>query len=208
MGNKDIEDSLERLDKSTQEEARMASAELLKVTHSMDGKVTGVDDRVKRVEGKVQNVHDDVHGVTNKIQNVDDRVQGIGEDISNRVEGVGDKLDHINRCDHFDPCSPENSDLFAGNQLRDSFLRWLLPPDPSANHNIARKAHHKGTTQWFFQRSVFSQWKSFGSFLWVHGKRVLFLTFTIRRPLIISHFIAGSGKSVVWFAFIRLFTPS
>ncbi|KAI0263498.1 hypothetical protein BGY98DRAFT_1192421 [Russula aff. rugulosa BPL654] len=33
VGNTDIEDSLERLDRLTQEEARMASAELLKVTH-------------------------------------------------------------------------------------------------------------------------------------------------------------------------------
>jgi hypothetical protein len=30
----------------------------------------------------------------------------------------------------------------------------------------------------------------------------------MRRPLIISHFytVAGSGKSVVWFALLRLFT--
>jgi hypothetical protein len=51
-GNRDIEDSLERLDKLTQEEARMASAELLKMTHSVDGKVMGVDDRVKGVRGE------------------------------------------------------------------------------------------------------------------------------------------------------------
>ncbi|KAF8494393.1 hypothetical protein F5888DRAFT_1636100 [Russula emetica] len=73
-GNTDIEDSLERLDKLTQEEARMASAELLKVTHS-------VDDRVRGVEGKVEDVRD-VHDVGNgnKVQGVDDRVQGIGID--------------------------------------------------------------------------------------------------------------------------------
>ena len=60
-GNTDIEDSLERLDKLTQEEVRIASAELLKITHS-------VDDRVR--------------DVGNKIQSVDDRVQGIGGDIT------------------------------------------------------------------------------------------------------------------------------
>lgn len=38
MGNMEIEDALQELDKLTQEEARMASAELLKVTR-------GVDDR-------------------------------------------------------------------------------------------------------------------------------------------------------------------
>jgi hypothetical protein len=54
-GERDIEDSLERLDELTQEEVRMASVELLKMTNS-DGKVMGVDDRVKVVEGprKVQ----------------------------------------------------------------------------------------------------------------------------------------------------------
>jgi hypothetical protein len=45
-----LEDILERLDKSTREEARMASVELLKMTQSVDGKVMGVDDRVKGVD--------------------------------------------------------------------------------------------------------------------------------------------------------------
>ncbi|KAN0103876.1 hypothetical protein V8E52_011554 [Russula decolorans] len=42
MGNREIGDSLERLDKLTQEEARMASAEQLKMTHSVDDRVRGV----------------------------------------------------------------------------------------------------------------------------------------------------------------------
>jgi hypothetical protein len=74
----------------------------------------------------------------------------------------------------FAHCS-EYSDSFTGNQLRDSLLRWLSPPNPSINHNNACKAHHNGTAQWFFQGSIFNQWKSTGSFLWVHGKRALLL---------------------------------
>jgi len=35
MGNRDVEESLESLDKLTQEEARMAYAEQLKMTHRM-----------------------------------------------------------------------------------------------------------------------------------------------------------------------------
>jgi hypothetical protein len=62
------------LDKLTQEEARMAFAELLKVTHS-------ADDRVRGVDGKVENVRDDVHDVGNKVQGVDDRAQGIDSDV-------------------------------------------------------------------------------------------------------------------------------
>jgi hypothetical protein len=78
-GNTDIEDSLQRLDKLTQEEARMASAELLKITH-------GVDDRVKGVEGKVQDVRSDVQVVGNKVQGVNDRVQDIGNDVRDRLD--------------------------------------------------------------------------------------------------------------------------
>ncbi|SRR6266436_8337973 len=49
--------------------------------------------------------------------------------------------------------------------------RWLFPPDPSINHNIARKAHHEGTASWFYQGGVFGDWKSSSSLLWVNGKR-------------------------------------
>ena len=49
MGNTEIEDMLQELDKLTQEEARMASAELLKITHSVDGKVQGIDNKLDQV---------------------------------------------------------------------------------------------------------------------------------------------------------------
>jgi hypothetical protein len=68
----------------------------------------------------------------------------------------------------------EDLDTFTVNQLRDNLLRWLSPPDSSANHNIAFKARHDGAAQWFFQGSVFSRWKSTDPFLWIHGKRSLF----------------------------------
>ena len=74
---------------------------------------------------------------------------------------------------------PERSDVFTGNQLKDGLLRWLSPPDPSINHNLASTAHHSGTAQWFLQGSIFSQWKSTDPFLWIHGKREFFFTFTV-----------------------------
>jgi hypothetical protein len=37
-----MEDALKRLDRLTQEEARMAAAEILKLTHIVDNKVTTV----------------------------------------------------------------------------------------------------------------------------------------------------------------------
>ena len=70
MGNTDIEDSLDKLDKLTQEEERMASVELLKMMQSINGKVMGVDDRVKGVEGKVQDVCDDIQDVCDDVQSV------------------------------------------------------------------------------------------------------------------------------------------
>jgi hypothetical protein len=60
---------------------------------------------------------------------------------------------------------------FVGDQLQDKFRRWLSPPDPWTNHNIAREAHHHGTATWFTEGDMFGQWKSTGSFLWVNGLR-------------------------------------
>jgi hypothetical protein len=44
LGKNDIEDALKRLDTLTQEEARMATAEVLKVTHRVDDNVMGLID--------------------------------------------------------------------------------------------------------------------------------------------------------------------
>ena len=70
---------MERLDKLTQEEARMASAEQLK-------KVMGVGSQTQDVGGDVRDVGD-------KVQSVDDKVQSVGD----MVQSVGDKLDQANR---------------------------------------------------------------------------------------------------------------
>ena len=75
IGDTEVEDSLSRLDKLTQEEARMASAELLKVTHGIDSKVVGVDDSVKDVEEKVQGVRGDVQEVHGDVQDIGNKVQ-------------------------------------------------------------------------------------------------------------------------------------
>ena len=42
IGKKEMEDALKRLDKLTQDEARMAAAEILKLTHVVDNKVTSL----------------------------------------------------------------------------------------------------------------------------------------------------------------------
>jgi hypothetical protein len=67
MGNTDIEESLRRLDNLTQEEAKMADAEQLKIVHSVEGKVTCVNERVKDVGGDIRSVGKKVHDVDDKI---------------------------------------------------------------------------------------------------------------------------------------------
>ena len=49
LGKTDIEDALKRLDKLTQEETRMATAQILKITHDVDNKVKDVSDTIKLV---------------------------------------------------------------------------------------------------------------------------------------------------------------
>jgi archaellum component FlaC len=121
MGNTDIEDSLRRLDNLTQEEAKMAPAGHLKIAHTVEGKVMGVDERVKEAGGevqsvskKVEDVNDRVQGIDNKVQRIDNRIQGIDDEVKlvvhrvqvvdGEVKGVGDsvqgihsKLDDTNR---------------------------------------------------------------------------------------------------------------
>jgi hypothetical protein len=148
MGRTDVEDSLQRLDKLTQEEAQMAAAELRMMMHKVDCKV-------EQVEESVQSVG-----------------RGVG-DVSNKVQGVDDKVDQVNRSSFPNTISFASRLLHitTGNHLRDNLRTWLSPSNPSTNHNIACDAHHEGSAQWFFRGSIYNQWKSTGSLLWVHGKR-------------------------------------
>lgn len=84
-GSGEIEDSLGRFDTSTQEEARKASAELLKTTHSVDGRVKDVAGQVQDVRGDVQDVRVDVHDAHDDLR-----------DVGNMVQDVDDKLDQAN----------------------------------------------------------------------------------------------------------------
>ena len=54
----DLEDALKKLDRLTQEEARMANAEVLRITNSIRDRVQIVDGKVEEVGDKVQVVID------------------------------------------------------------------------------------------------------------------------------------------------------
>ena len=108
MGNTEIEDSLEKLDRLTLEEVRIAAAELLKVTHNVEGKVQDVRSDVQDVRGDMQHVGDKIQGVDDRMQRIgsdvkdevrgiDDRVQRIGNDIKDEVRCIDDKLDQVTR---------------------------------------------------------------------------------------------------------------
>jgi hypothetical protein len=56
LGRNDIEDALKRLEILTMEEARMAIAETLNVTHRVDDNVNKVDDKVTVLIDGGQNV--------------------------------------------------------------------------------------------------------------------------------------------------------
>ena len=70
IGKTEIEDALKRLDKLTQEEARMAAAENLKATHAVDKRVEGVADTVEAIDNRVACVDDRVVMVDNKVTEV------------------------------------------------------------------------------------------------------------------------------------------
>ena len=76
-GKTDIEDALKRLDKLTQEEARMATAQVLKVTHTVDDRVRGVTNEVLGVDNRVAGVDARVADVDARVASVDDRVKSV-----------------------------------------------------------------------------------------------------------------------------------
>ena len=88
IGRRDIEDALSRLDRLTQDEAQMATAQLLKVAHRVEDGVEIVDDKVQGVDDRVQVVDDKVQGVDDKIRGVDDKVKDIDDKVNVAIEGT------------------------------------------------------------------------------------------------------------------------
>ncbi len=89
-----MEEALKRLDKLTQEEAWMAAAQNLKVTHAVDGRVKGVADTVEAIDNKVAgienqmaSIHDQVADVNERVA-VDDRVNVIDNNVMQVIAGA------------------------------------------------------------------------------------------------------------------------
>jgi hypothetical protein len=91
IGRTDVEDALKKLDKLTNEEARMAVAQNLKATHNVDERVRGVGDTVVAVDNRVAGVDDRVAKVDDRVAGVDDKVAGVDD----TVKIVGDKVTEV-----------------------------------------------------------------------------------------------------------------
>ena len=97
-GMADLEDSLKKLDRLTQEEARIALSEVLKITHNTHDEVKVVDGKVEIVGDKVVGVGTEVKGIGVRVDDVGDKVEDVGDkvdDIGNKVEDVGDKVEDL-----------------------------------------------------------------------------------------------------------------
>src|SRR6201996_3824662 len=91
-GMTDLEDSLKKLDRLTQEEARMALSEVLKITHNTRKEVKVVDGKVEIVGDKVEVIGDKVDDVGDKVDDIGDKVENLGE----KVEDLGDNVHCVN----------------------------------------------------------------------------------------------------------------
>ena len=81
LGKSDIEDGLKRLDKLTNEEVRMVTAQIMKGTQN-------VNDRVGVVENRVVSIDDRVAGVDDRVAHVDETLAGVVDN----VKAVDDKV--------------------------------------------------------------------------------------------------------------------
>jgi methyl-accepting chemotaxis protein len=95
MGRTDIEDALKSLDRLTQEEARMAAAQVLKVANTVDDRVQGIAENVLSVDNRVAGIDDRVADVGDRLKEVDEQVKVVNEQVTgvdDRVKDVDDKL--------------------------------------------------------------------------------------------------------------------
>jgi hypothetical protein len=188
----DIEGALKRLDRLTEEGARMAAGQLLKVTNTIDNGVGGIADNVLVVDNRMAGVDDHVKDVENAegmtaSSAVDDKLAAVidgaqyifnqsskivqllthldGNEARGVIQQTADDVDQVKRSLSLNRihAGQAGSIILTGNLLRQDLRRWLSPPDLFPNHEIACNTHHKGTATWFFEGRTYTEWKSTGS---------------------------------------------
>ncbi|KAN0141609.1 hypothetical protein V8E53_000071 [Lactarius tabidus] len=154
LGKTEIEDALKQLDKLTQEEVRMAAAQLLKTTDGIDDKVTRIEVEVKGMGGKVNDMGDTIRVVHDDGKETKAIEQHTAKEATGIMQLTAKNVSEVMR-----------------SQWRQDLRMWFSSPNPSTNHVILCSARHHGTANWFFRGNHhFEEWKSTGSLLWVHGK--------------------------------------
>ena len=90
------------------------------------------------------------------------------------IQHVSNQINDQNRKSsrNFNAAARETTTSLTGNELRKDLRKWIAPPDPSVNFNTASDAHHEGTAAWCTEGNTLEIWKSSGSLLWIHGKRI------------------------------------
>jgi hypothetical protein len=88
IGRTEMEDALKKLDKLTQEEARMAATQNLKVTHNVDKRMEGVANMVEVIDIKVTSVDERVASVNERVVSVDDRVKVVDNNLMQVISGT------------------------------------------------------------------------------------------------------------------------
>ena len=103
-------------------------------------------------------------------------------------------------CSYHDPITDTctNSRMTVGERILQDLQRWMTPPDPSTNHNIACNSQHERTAVWVFSEDIYQEWESSGALLWVHGKGLSCPYAIGLTCLLMSPLAAGSGKSILW----------
>jgi hypothetical protein len=191
VGRADIEDAVQRLDTLTKEEGLMTAARNLAVTHHVDDNVTTIKDVVTATKDSTQCSPTfsrslvPTHPFPILLYNSDGRATAFVT---------------LWRCHPF----LSGLKYSTGNQSREKLRTWLSPPNPSINHNVACNTHHEGTAMWFTQSRTFDEWKKNGSLLWIRGNCAHRTLSFIMVANIFSGFTAGSGKSILWYAFRQL----
>jgi ATP:corrinoid adenosyltransferase len=104
FGIRRVEGAFQRLDKLTQEEARMAEVEILTIAHRIDENVIRVDENVIRVDENVVSVAENVEVINEGVQSVHVIVTGIDDKLESThadVQGVHREVSLINTGDLF-----------------------------------------------------------------------------------------------------------
>jgi hypothetical protein len=181
VGCTDIDDALRRLDKVTQKEALIVAAQALDTAHRFHDEVIHVagevDSRVKDIDSRMKCLE----GQMNPSWEIIDSAQPcvfINAIITFGAEAIDQMAKDPTNIDRTrssrNPFMLSLSSIIrTGKKLRRALRGWISPPDPSVNYNTALEALHEGTTTWFTQSHIFTDWKQSGSLLWIYGNRML-----------------------------------